>query len=76
MWHVVAVWELYTGEDAFERLQHPGQFFETVVLQVGHVVAGGVGVGQERGWRWLITKVLQETMHGLVRALVLCQQPM
>lgn len=28
-----AVWELYTGEDAFQRLQHPGQFFETVVLQ-------------------------------------------
>jgi hypothetical protein len=26
------VWELYTGEDAFQRLQHPGQFFETVVL--------------------------------------------
>lgn len=27
-----AVWELYTGEHAFQRLQHPGQFFETVVL--------------------------------------------
>lgn len=27
------MWELYTGEDAFQRLQHPGQFFETVVLQ-------------------------------------------
>jgi hypothetical protein len=26
------VWELYTGEDAFQRLQHPGQFFEAVVL--------------------------------------------
>lgn len=27
------MWELYTGEDAFQRLLHPGQFFETVVLQ-------------------------------------------
>ena len=32
-WSVfAAVWEMYTGEDAFEGLQHPGQFFETVVL--------------------------------------------
>lgn len=29
----IMMWELYTGEDAFQRLQHPGQFFETVVLQ-------------------------------------------
>lgn len=28
----ITMWELYTGEDAFQRLQHPGQFFETVVL--------------------------------------------
>jgi hypothetical protein len=29
----IMMWELYTGEDAFHSLQHPGQFFETVVLQ-------------------------------------------
>lgn len=27
-----AVWELYTGGYAFQRLQHPGQYFEAVVL--------------------------------------------
>lgn len=28
----IMMWELYTGEYAFQRLQHPGQFFEAVVL--------------------------------------------
>jgi hypothetical protein len=75
MWHVVAVWELYTGEDAFERLQHPGQFFETVVLQVGRGVAGGVWVGP-RAWLEVADhEGVAGQMHGLVRALVLCQLP-
>lgn len=26
------MWELYCGQNAFEKLQHPGQFYESVVL--------------------------------------------
>jgi len=50
-WLFTAVWELYTGEYAFQRLQHPGQFFEAVVL---HDFRPVIPQGTHNNMAWIL----------------------